>query len=495
MTRMFPSRWVWIPLLVGVAQWVFPSLLPRASHWWLTPLGLWALLDPLLRLAVPERLPSTGPPHWSRRLMFWLGRELRRQWPVLLVLLAISLAPRIGYHQFGHWRDMYRTDWFLLAPLGLIHLILNLVVVFFLRSYPLPALSTVFALGCLGLVARMAVETASIREPAMWRGCEILWLLTKVTLLGCFGTLLEWRAGRKLQPLGVRGLLGEMAELPWYFHRAAQSPITRILRPRLRSWWIPLLFLLGYPILYFADALMGLFTIFGRTSSLSGYCWEWIVITSLLALLVLARETTSHLARLRQNGFLSAILLTEIRAGEIVAALANTCLRPFRWILVGIVAALLLMDLAVEPASIKFLVHFSYTLTCLVAVGIVGHALFGPFVNLAMRSRHWIEAALKIILQFAFLEVGILLLVWFLLSQDATYQGSGGDIWILRSLQVILPHVLLMMWIYRHWQMLLTDFEELAHGGFQPAKRIASRADVSAFRQQLGKSRQEPQEP
>lgn len=487
MTRLFPSRWVWIPLLVGVAQWVFPSLLPRASHWWLTPLGLWALLDPLLRLAVPERLPSTGPPHWSRRLMFWLGRELRRQWPVLLVLLAISLAPRIGYHQFGHWRDMYRTDWFLLAPLGLIHLILNLVVVFFLRSYSLPALSTVFALGCLGLVARMAVETASIHEPAMWRGCEILWLLTKVTLLGCFGTLLEWRAGRKLAPLGVRGLLGEMAGLPWYFHRAAQSPITRILRPRLRSWWIPLLLLVGYPILYFADALMGLFTISGWTSSLSEYCWKWIGITSLLALLVLARETTSNLARLRQNGFLSAILLTEIRAGEIIAALANACLRPFRWILAGIVAALLLMDLAVEPASIKFLSHFSYILIYLVAVGIVGHALFGPFVNLAMRSRHWIEAALKIILQFAFLEAGILLLIWFLISQDATYRGSGGEIWILYSLQQILPHVLLLMWIYRHWQKLLTDFEELAHGGFQPTQRTASQADVSAYRRLLHK--------
>jgi hypothetical protein len=44
MTRMFPSQWVWILLLAGVAQCVFPSLLPRASHWWLTSLGLFCVV-------------------------------------------------------------------------------------------------------------------------------------------------------------------------------------------------------------------------------------------------------------------------------------------------------------------------------------------------------------------------------------------------------------------------------------------------------------------
>lgn len=461
-------------LLWGVFQIPFSFLRPDPIHFSLTPIGLWSILGPWMMLRSQEKLPPLGPPHWTRRLLFWLGRETQQNGKWLAAFSVLTLVPHLPHLAALGIADTLYEDWVVMVPAALSHWAIHMGFVFLVLSYSLPRRSTVATLLGMGLAGRALVEGAAASGWAAWQELEIQWIVIKGLGLVWCAMILDWRARRDLANPGLLGLVGEVCAIPRMTRDALSGPLGRISQPNWRSWWMSPVVTLGVVgwIEWWTVTQAAFETLAGTA------------VVCVLCLGLLIREASRSLGGLRETGFLSEILLTLIRPGDVVAARAAQCLRPFRWCLGFHFLAMAAVHFALKPLWAET-PHVLFLMTgCVATTLAVGHLILGPYLNHSLRSRMAIEAFFKTTVRLIGVECVIVFIIYFLILQGAA--KTDRDTEAIFYLQIVLfPHTLLFLWVYDQWQKLLLDFEGLAHGRIEVKRKLATREEVDAFRKSL----------
>jgi len=451
-------------VLLGVVQWVVGWVRPEPVHFWLTPIGLWAILGPLWILRRPRALPPKGPPHWTRRLFLWAGRQVRDSWMALAILSLLTFTPLAPLIPHFGLRNFIHTDSAVVVPAALAHWALNMGFVFLIFSYSLSRASTVIPLLALGVAGRALVESGAADGWGAWQELEIQWIVAKGIGLVWLATILDWRARRGFAGAGLHKVLSETLAIPRITHEALAGPLGRISRPRFWSWWLPPVLTLG----------MMAYLSFGHPLKVERDVLFGTVAVCLVSLVLFIREAARSLGGLRERGFLSELLLTLIGPGEIVAARSAQCLRPFRWCLGFHLLALFVANLFLVAFWNREPKLFYGHLGILGLTLFIGYLILGPYLNCSLRSRVGIEALFRTTLRLMGIEAIVLIVIWFLAVQGAWFRNSVLQL-------VLVPHTLLFLWVFDQWQRLLLDFEDLAHGRIEVKRRLASRKDVDAY--------------
>lgn len=466
------ERWLYSLLIVPAAAYTLvPALAGVAPRWWLTPIGIIAVLVPLLRAFEGGELPRHGPPHWLRRLIFWEASQFRRNAVVLLLFTLVSLWIT-GRTSIAALRMSAVKPEATAVPFALLHLFLNLGFVFLIRSHRLDPARTLRSLLVLEVAGRCSIAGMDVE----WQGLESAVIVAKAICLYAFAAMLEIRGQRGLPPIGMRRVLGEALSAAAGVDRDFQVLLAKVIRPGWQ-WRI----LIPLELILIAAAIVIAWWYKAKTLPTLGFVpfpiWTGVLLM-LTCIYVCSVEASSGVRNLLQGGILSELLLTPIKPGEVLCAIALRSLFPLvRTLLIF----LLIMQAAhsfLIPVWTDFAIPAALLALCLGTV-VVAALLIGPLVDASVRHRILFVAVLKTILQFTLLETFVLGMVFFTLNQAAF--ASDGFVFV----GFAISHALVLLWVFLCWQRLMGDFVDLAHGNIEDFRWLATRDQVKRYRDLL----------
>jgi hypothetical protein len=202
------------------------------------------------------------------------------------------------------------------------------------------------------------------------------------------------------------------------------------------------------------------------------------VIVCLVCLALSIVDASNGVRTLLRRGILSELLLTPIKAPEILAVTAYRGLRPLVRTLMAFLLLLELFHLFGSPLWTEVYIPGAIVGIVLLTI-LLGGLLVGPLVEATVRSNTALLAVVKTLAQFVGIELVVIGLVTFTFMQSSQME-EGLDL-----LAILAPHLLVFLWVFVRWQRLLLDFTELAHGNVEAERWLATREQVKTYREGL----------